>query len=163
MRIPTKKETTQVKTKSFALSGLGLAMVLMLILSGCFPVRSVLRAKGATPEEVVETFYAWYLGYPGNAIVDGAHRSSAFLTEEFVEKVDGIVASFNQGGYDPFLCAQDIPGDLIFDEATVSGQEASVVVHQVWNVATEHESVHDVAVELQMVNGRWVIADIICR
>jgi hypothetical protein len=113
--------------------------------------------------DVVESFYDWYLSYPGNVVTDGAYRSSEYLTEEFVEKVDAVVASFDQGGYDPFLCAQDIPGDLFADEAMVSGDEAAVVVHQVWNVGTEYEVAHDVVVELQMVDGAWTIADIVCR
>jgi hypothetical protein len=152
-----------MKTKSFAFSVLALAVVLMLILSGCAPVRSVLKAKGAAPEQVVESFYDWYLGYPGNPVADGAYRSSEYLTEEFVEKVDAIIASFDQGGYDPFLCAQDIPGDLIVGDAVLSGDEASLVVHEVWNVGTEYESVHDVTVELQTVDGAWKIADVLCR
>jgi hypothetical protein len=163
IKIPTKKETTQMKTKSFAFLGLSLAMVLTLILSGCAPVSSVLKAQGAAPEAVVERFYDWYLGYPGNAAADGAYRSSEYLTEEFVEKVDAIIASFDQGGYDPFLCAQDIPGDLIVGDAVLSGDEASLVVHEVWNTGTEYESVHYVTVELQMVDGAWKIADVICR
>jgi hypothetical protein len=44
--------------------------------------------------------------------VDGAYRSSEYLTPEFVRKVDEIVASFDKGGYDPFLCAQDISGEF---------------------------------------------------
>ncbi|MGD2179455.1 MAG: DUF3828 domain-containing protein [Anaerolineae bacterium] len=147
----------------FALSDLSIVMVVAVILSGCAPVRALTKGKTIAPGEVVKRFYDWHMRYPGNVMVDGAYRSSEYLTEEFVEKVDAIVASFDRGGYDPFLCAQDIPGDLIVGEPVVSGDEASVVVHEVWNVGTEYEIVHEVMVELQMVGGAWTIADIVCR
>jgi len=139
-------------------------MVLAVALSGCAPVRALSKPRTPAPQEVVESFYDWYLSYPGNVIADGAYGSSEYLTESFVEKVDETIASFDKGGYDPFLCAQDIPGDVVVDdEAVVSGGEATVVVHQVWNPGTEYESVHDLTVVLQTVNGQWRIADILCE
>jgi hypothetical protein len=147
----------------FGLSVLGVLMVLAVIVSGCAPVRALTRGKTAAPEEVVESFYDWYLQYPGNVIADGAHRSSQYLTEGFVEKVDAVVASFEKGGYDPFLCAQDMPGDLIVGHAEVSGNQAKVTVQEVWNPGTEVEFVKEVVVELQMMGGAWTIANIICR
>ncbi|MGW8318693.1 MAG: DUF3828 domain-containing protein [Candidatus Promineifilaceae bacterium] len=70
-----------------------------------------------TPAGVSKAFYTWYLGYIGaqagsvvrNPLADGAYRNTAFLTEDFVRRVDELVAGFEQGGYDPFLQAQDIP------------------------------------------------------
>jgi uncharacterized protein YceK len=152
-----------MKPKSCVFIGLSLTMVLTLILSGCAPVRSVLRAKGAAPEAVVESFYDWYLQYPGNVIADGAHRSSQYLTEGFVGKVDAVVASFEKGGYDPFLCAQDVPGDLVVGEAEMSGNQARVAVQEVWNPGTEAEFVKEVVVELEIMGGAWRIANVICR
>jgi hypothetical protein len=120
-------------------------------------------AGAMTPEEVVESFYDWYLGYIGdpasgevrNPMADGAYRSSEYLTGEFVQKVDGIIASFDKGGYDPFLCAQDIPESFTVDEALVSGDKASLVVH------TSFEG-HTFVVEAEQVSGRWAISDVIC-
>jgi len=157
------KETVRAMREGFALKVLGLGLVLTLILSGCAPVYALTRERGAAPEQVVESFYDWYLGYPGNALADGAYRSGGPLTEEFVEKVDAIVASFDRGGYDPFLCAQDFPEDLVIDRATVSGNQARVIVHQSWNDGTEYGVVRSVAVELQQIGGWWMITDIICR
>jgi uncharacterized protein YceK len=159
----TKRETIQMRKNRLTLPVFSIVVVLAVTLSGCAPVRALTKGKTAPPEQVVSDFYDWYLSYPGSAIGEGAHRSSEYLTEELVEKVDTLVASFDQGGYDPLLCAQDIPGDLIVDEAVVSGDEASVVVHQIWNVGTEHEFEREVVVELQTVGGVWSIADIICR
>jgi hypothetical protein len=64
-----------------------------------------------------KAFYTWYLGYIGgqggadrrNPLVDGAYRENPYLTEAFVAQVDETLASFDKGGADPILMAQDIP------------------------------------------------------
>jgi hypothetical protein len=180
-----KKEVAQMKvyksTNKSALSLFSIVVVLALALGGCAPVRALSRPKATAPEdhgeiyesvaqqnvmaiEVVQSFYDWYLSYPGNVVAEGAYRSSEHLTEPFIEKVDEIVASFERGGYDPFLCAQDIPGDLLVgDEVTRSGDAATIVVQKVWNPGTEYESTNDAVVELQMMDGEWKISDIVCK
>ncbi|MGD2177241.1 MAG: hypothetical protein PVG71_05400, partial [Anaerolineae bacterium] len=116
-----------------ALSLFSIVAVLAVVISGCAPVRALSRPKATAPvgaaeiyqsvaqqnvlaTEVVQSFYDWYLGYPGHVMAEGAYRSSEYLTGSFIEKVDEIVASFEGGGYDPFLCAQDVPGNLIVDD-----------------------------------------------
>jgi hypothetical protein len=72
---------------------------------------------GGNPAGNAKAFYTWYLGYIGdpateqfrNPLVDGAYRESGFLTAAFIDKVDETIAGFDQGGFDPFLLAQDIP------------------------------------------------------
>jgi hypothetical protein len=71
------------------------------------------------------------------------------------EKVDEIIASFDKGGYDPFLCAQDIPESFTVDEGVISGKEANLVVH------TTFEG-HVFTIDLQQVDEQWKIADISC-
>lgn len=151
-----------MKEKQFTLFVLSMAIGLTVVLGRCSPVPAPSEAMSATPETVVESFYNWYIGYPGNPLVDGAYRSSEHLTTEFVRKVDEIIASFDKGGYDPFLCAQDVPGSFTVDKAVVSGEEARVVVHGIWNPGTQYELNHGVTVILRMVNGQWKIADVIC-
>jgi hypothetical protein len=120
--------------------------------------------QNAQAIKTVEDFYAWYLSYPGNVVADGAYRSSEYLTVPFVEQVDELVASFTQGGYDPFLCAQDVPGEVRLDEqVTRSGDEATILVREVWNPGTEYEMTTDVVVELEMADGVWKISNIICQ
>jgi hypothetical protein len=148
-----------LKFKRFVFCSVVVAIA--FVLSGCRSAPVVSLAQG-TPGETVESFYRWYIDYPGNVLVDGAYRSSEYLTEELVQQVDEIIASFDKGGYDPFLCAQDVPGNLAFDQAVVSGEDASVVVHEIWNPGTPYETRTEVTVALQMVDGKWKIADIIC-
>ncbi len=121
------------------------------------------------PEAVVQLFYDWYLAYAetGNPLVDKAYHDSPYLTADLVSLVDQIIASFEGGGYDPFLCAQDIPGAM---EAAVSweawqeegGGEAAVNVSEIWNPGSDFESVRDMMVYLVTVNGRWLINEIVC-
>lgn len=161
------------QTKRSAVYVLSVAMALALTLGGlvgCSPAPEPVAASSApeAPESVVESFYRWYIGHPSNPLSDGAYRSSEHLTEGFIQQVDEIVASFDQGAFDPFLCAQDIPGSFSVDEATIvsegveGDQEATVVVHQMWNAGTEYASTHDLTVTLRMQDGEWKIVHIAC-
>jgi hypothetical protein len=69
--------------------------------------------------------------------------------------MDKTIASFDGAGYDPFLCAQDLPESFAFDTAVVLGDEASLLVH------TSFEN-HAFKVRLEQVNGRWVMSDVVC-
>jgi hypothetical protein len=97
----------------------------------------------ATPAEVVESFYEWYLDYTESAgagefrnpLVDGAYQGSPFLTHDFVGKVDEMLKNMQQGGFDPFVCAQVIPNQITTDGTYLAemygpdfANKASVVV-----------------------------------
>jgi hypothetical protein len=111
------------------------------------------------PAQVVVDFYNWYLGYIRgeeglrSPLVDGAYRSSDYLADAFIAEVDEIVASFDKGGYDPFLMAQDVPQSVTVGEATVEGDEAQV------RVDTDFEG-HALTVTLERLNGQWQITGI---
>ena len=152
-----------MKEKQATLFVLSVAVALTVVLGECSPAPIPSEVMSVTPEKVVESFYNWYVGYPGNLLVDGAYRSSEYLTEEFIQKVDGIIVSFDKGGYDPFLCTQDIPGEFTVEKAVMLGREASVwVVHEIWNFDTRYELIDDLEVRLRLLDGQWKIADVIC-
>jgi hypothetical protein len=158
-----------MSTKTLNRFVLVMPVVLCIMLAGCskaykaYMDREVVASGPASePVDAVESFYSSYASSSGDPTIDGAYRSDERLTPEFVQKVDGIIASFDKGGYDPFLCAQDIPGEFAFDDAVVSGEEATVVVHEVWNPGTEYEFFHDVTVMLRRVDGEWKIDAVIC-
>ena len=139
-----------------------LVVVAVFGLSGCGPVPEA-AADSVAPEVVVEDFYAWYLDYIGdrasgdfrNPLVDRAYHESELLDPAFVVSVDELLDSFDRGGYDPFLCAQDIPDSIFVGEATISGDEASV------GVETSFAG-HGFEVRLAQVDGEWLISDIVC-
>jgi hypothetical protein len=77
--------------------------------------------RSAKLEAVVQEFYTWYLESIGdraagtfqNPLTDQVYQNSEYLTPSFIERVDEILADFGErGGYDPFLCAQDIPQEM---------------------------------------------------
>lgn len=123
-----------------------------LVLSGC---GMVAREPELSPQEVVSAFYRWYIGYPGNPLVDREYRESPYLAESFVGEVDEIA----QGGFrvDPFLLAQDIPERFSLDEAELSGDEALVVVslYSGGNPTPTERRVY-----LELIDGEWKITDV---
>lgn len=149
-----------IKASRFVMVVIGTAAAVAVVLAGCAAARvspQVLaggRREG--PERVVENLYRWYL------TADAPYQSSGYLTRDLVRRMDEASASFERYGADPFLCAQDVPADFTVEGIGVSGEEASVVVHQVWNPRSEYELTRDVEVELRLVSGRWKIASIIC-
>ena len=120
---------------------------------------------GLTPEQVTTEFYAWYLGYfgqPGsrqmrNPLLDKAYRSSGFLTDTFIGQVDETLISSERASYDPFLFAQTIPECVTVDKAVITGDEATVMVHEIWYGGN---IIHDVELNLLRVDGCWRIDDI---
>ncbi len=142
-----------------------LAVVLSVIVAGCSQasVQPQVVASGYmnNPKDIVQSFYSAYDAFP-DSLAERAYRSDERLTPEFIQRVDEIIDSFDQGGYDPFLCAQDIPGKFVYEDAVLSGTEASVVAHQIWNPGTAYESIHDLTVKLQMVDDDWKIDNVVC-
>jgi hypothetical protein len=129
-----------------------IAIALSLLLSGCGPQN---KEPALSPQEVVTKFYRWYIGYPGNPLVDKEYRASPYLAEPFIQEVDETLASFDRGGSDPFLLAQDIPEQFTVDEATVTGDRASVAVNLYWG---GNPTPSPRQVDLELIDGEWKIA-----
>ena len=130
--------------------------IVSLLLAGCGLLGA--RTPPLSPTEVTNQFYRWYIGYPGNPLVDKAYRASPYLAESLIEEVDETLASFELGGADPFLMAQDIPERFTVEEATVEGDRATVLVYLYWWSGDENPSVLDVT--LAKREGEWKIIDI---
>ncbi|NLE43877.1 MAG: hypothetical protein GX620_04075 [Chloroflexi bacterium] len=115
------------------------------------------KEPSLSPQEVVSKFYRWYIGYPGNPLVDKEYRHSPYLTESFIKAADEATASFDTGGGDPFLLAQDIPEEYVVGQATVSGDQANVVLEFYWrgNPNPTYRRV-----DLELVDGEWRISGV---
>jgi hypothetical protein len=126
--------------------------------SRAMPAAATARPSVGSPQEATENFYAWYLDYIGprsgapmhNPLVDGAYRTSGYLTPQFVQKVDELVAGFDRGGYDPFLLAQDVPEWVKVTTAAINGERATV------SLRTSFER-HLVTVRLVHAGNGWLI------
>jgi hypothetical protein len=118
----------------------------------------------ASPLEVSEAFYAWYLNAFGDhesntfvsPLFDKEYHDSPYLTPSFIGHVDEIVAGFeNQTGYDPFLCAHNIPEEVTADGIFWHGGQASVVMRASFPG-------HFITLDLQKIGDEWRIGNITC-
>jgi hypothetical protein len=146
----------EAKMNSKLILGCGLvvmAVVVGLLAAGIGPAEAT---ENVAPEEVVTRFYEGYVGSDGesettrNLLADRAYRSNEFLSDGFVAEVDALLDSFERGGYDPFLLAQDVPASIEVGEAMVWGATAAVPV------GTSFEG-HGLLVTLELVDGEWKI------
>ncbi|MBN2502471.1 MAG: DUF3828 domain-containing protein [Anaerolineales bacterium] len=129
----------------------GLALLGMQAYQGNAQTSSELPAS---PEEIVQAFYDWYIAYEGNPLVDHAYRSSEYLSPDMIAYLD----EFTQAGmhYDPVLCAQDVPAEITTTSTEMVGEEANV------EIATSFEG-HGFTVSLSQVGDVWLIDKITCK
>ena len=127
---------------------------------------TAMPAAPETAEGVAAAFYTWYLDYMGdrasdtfrNPLVDQAYHDAPYLTASFIGHVDDLLAEMraqDMGGYDPFLCAQDIPTEVTPDVAFVRDGAASVVMRSSFPN-------HMLTVDLRPEGRSWVIGNITC-
>jgi hypothetical protein len=95
------------------------------------------------------------IGEPGsqqirNPLADKAYQSNLYLTEDFIERVDAVVAEAKAGD-DPFLCAETTLRCITADEAAMNDDQATVMVHEIWY---SRVIIHDVEVELNQLHRR---------
>ena len=129
-----------------------LVLAVLLAASGC---AWVTRQPELSPEEVVTKFYRWYIGYPGNPLVDREYRESPYLAESFVEDVDEILAGDFRA--DPILLAQDIPERFSVERAEISKDQATVMVLFYWS---GNSTPIRRSVDLRLVDGEWRITGV---
>lgn len=109
------------------------------------------------PADVAEDFYYWYLGYPGNPLVEAAYRDSGSLSAAYIQRVDEMLA---QGlRYDPLLCAQSLPES--FQVQPVEGAD-DVTIRLTWNMGTPYEQVVVLRLDMVQLDGTWFIDGVTC-
>jgi hypothetical protein len=118
-----------------------------------------------SPESTVRAFYTWYLGFMSdrsgdfvNPLVEGRYRDSEYLSAGFIAQVDADLANMGEiGGVDPILLAQDIPVRIEVQEASVAGDDATVVMLRYWGGNPDPSPL---VVHLRQENGRWLINNV---
>jgi hypothetical protein len=131
-------------------------LLAVLLLTGCTLFGP--QEPPLSPTEVTNRFYRWYIGYPGNPLVDNAYRTSPYLAASLIEEVDATLASFEVGGADPFLLAQDLPERFTVEPATVEDDRATVLVYFYWWSGDETPTEREIT--LAKRDGEWKIIDI---
>ncbi|MGC9350250.1 MAG: hypothetical protein ACP5JG_19065 [Anaerolineae bacterium] len=107
------------------------------------------------PADVVAEFYTWYLGYQGNVQAEKAYHGHLLISPVFSKTVDERLASFDKGGYDLFICAQDRLNEVWLGTTTISGDTAEVEV-------TSALEGHSFTVELVATESGWQINEVDC-
>ena len=128
-----------------------IVLALCLLLSGC---AWFTPQPDIPPEQIVTRFYRWYIGYPGNPLVDREYRYSPYLSAGFIAEIDATLDGFTAGGADPILLAQDIPASFSIEQVTSSGDQAQVNVHFYWG---GNPTPSPRQIDLLLVDGQWLI------
>ncbi len=110
-----------------------------------------------TPEQAVNNFYQEWINHDGNPMVDKIYSDNPLVTASLSQQIDSILASFDKGGYDPVLCAQDKPQNFSLGQVTIDGNNASVVLTE--NFGGSEKSI---IVSLKK-DFDWQIDNIICN
>ena len=144
-------------------SALVILSLLALVLSACSgSALAPGQAAEQTPVEVVESFYGWYLDNLGYDPATGEFRKPEEsdyslrpeVSEELIARRAEIIASFEGGGYDPLLCAQDVPTEIRAELVEASGQEALVAIETSF-------ANHRFGVRLER-GERWEMVEVLC-
>lgn len=119
-----------------------------------------------TPETRAQAFYTWYIGLMSdrggadwiNPLVTGEYQDTPYLTQDLVQRVDEALAGMEQGGFDPFLMAQDVPQGFTVEP----GAAPETAVVQFYFLGPENEPYGGWSVLLSFVEerGRWLIDQI---
>ena len=80
------------------------------------------------------------------------------MTTVFQNRIDEILAGFDQGGFDPVLCAQDKPVSFSVGLPDVVADTARVIVTMDY-----YGTLKNVAVILKLVDKVWQIDNIACQ
>lgn len=153
-----------MKQKMILLIGL---MVLVVLSSGCASTamaKPIMTGDPLTPTQVTENFYRWYLEYSvrnaegnfQNPLADRAYRNSEYLAQPLIEGIDSLIEEMEMGGYDPFLCAQDIPNEVHISDSYLEGDAIVMVMESSFEG-------HQFEVELSPENESYLISGIRCK
>lgn len=139
-------------------------LLLLLIGVGLTAACAHVEATGITPDAVVKEFYDSYLEMVSdptsedfqNPLVNREYANFNALSPAFIMQVDELLASFEFGGYDPFLCAQNIPEAIQIDEVQTIKDTAEITVSSSFGN-------HQFTVLMELMEGNWLINDIQCQ
>ncbi len=135
-----------------------LVVFLLVVTSGVFAWQSLVKNDKSQVKSVVSSFYESWVNYPGNPIVARAYEESDLVSEEFKTKTNELISSFDRGGYDPVMCAQDIPQNYFIKQVEVDGGSALALVEADFSGSKNY-----IEVKLSKKEDAWLITEINCR
>jgi hypothetical protein len=131
-----------------------IAPLLALVLAG-FAAATTDPAGG--PAATVTSFYGWYLDASrvGSPLADGLIAAREDVRDDFRLHLRLVLDGFRGGGFDPLLCAQDVPAWVRVVEVRTVARRAFV------RVGTSFSG-HGFEVVLERDGDTWRIDDIRC-
>jgi hypothetical protein len=132
--------------------------LLILFAIGGFYFLNNLSVQKLSAEDTVKAFYQEWVSYKGNPIVDRIYQNSDYITKEYSQKLDQIIDSFTVAGFDPVLCAQDIPSDIYLGKVAKKGDTAVIALEEKFSGGYKI-----VEYVLEQEDNKWQIMDIVCN
>lgn len=129
--------------------------VILVLVAGAFYLQKQKAEQPLSPKEVAEDFYSDYIKNVA-PLSEKKYHNSGYLTENIIIKTDELLDSFDYGGYDPFVCAQDVPENFEVRVVDSSEETATVIIK------TDFEN-HEFSVNLVFKGNKWLIDDIDCK
>jgi hypothetical protein len=153
------------KNKLFAIFFIGL--VLGLLVLSAYELKILgpnlfNKTVTTTPEQTVAAFYNQYLqtiNQGTNPLNEKSYQENKYLTDQYKEKTTTTLEDMQtkQSGYDPILCAQDIPTEVSAANKEVEENKATVIATLSFGQTTKNNPVH-----LIKKDNLWLINDIDC-
>lgn len=130
-------------------------------------IDAIICADTITPEGVTRDFYNWYLVTASggldepvvNPLVERLYHDHSFLTDDLKARVDAMGEGDMGFMFDPFVCAQDVPGYVRVYASTLAPEAANVVVEMDY---PGNPRGNTVLVSLKPVEQQWMIDTITC-
>lgn len=124
-----------------------------VIISGAYAFGVYNRAND--PLAVASDFYQEWMEYQGSPLADKFYLDHSSLSQKLEDKIDHAVSTFDKGGYDPVLMAQDKPSRIEMETTRRAGKTAIVTVTEYFGGADKK-----LKVDLAKEGWKWQISDI---
>jgi hypothetical protein len=120
------QQTTTHKIASVALT---VVLATAAIAGVSYALKGALN-QSESPEKTTEKFFAEWIASKQNPLFAKAYQNNPYLTKQMEDEITNIVASFDKGGYDPILCAQDKPSSMSYTLLEQKNNKAFVEAKQ---------------------------------
>lgn len=133
-----------------------ITIALIIFIVGVFAMNYFAK-KELSVEDTAKEFLTSWISYDGNPIVDRIYQNNPHVSNEFSQKLDDIIDSFETSAFDPVLCAQDIPSDITIVNTSTQENDAIITVN-------ENFSGYNKLIEilLKKTGDTWLVNDIVC-
>jgi hypothetical protein len=115
----------------------------------------------AGPREALQAFYDSWISYAGNPLEGRVYANAGRATPDFIRRTDAAIASFKgAGGYDPILCAQDVPESVeVLPLASPADEgKAELSVRETFG-----GKAREIRVAMVAADGGWKVDSIRCN